>query len=48
MGDLKLGDICLSRLKNDESWVEDQTVADVHKDRKRLVYGRKSRRDGEH
>ena len=29
VGDLKPIDLCLARLKPDESWVEDPTVADV-------------------
>ena len=34
---LKPVDLCLTRLKPDESWVEDQTVADVQIARMSLV-----------
>ena len=37
VGDLKPIDLCLARLKPDESWVEDQTVADVQIARTSLV-----------
>ena len=37
VGDLKPVDLCLARLKPDESWVEDQTVADVQIARMSLV-----------
>ena len=34
--DLKPVDLCLARLKPDESWVEDRTVADLQIARRRL------------
>ena len=37
VGDLKPVDLFLARLKPDESWVEDQTVADVQIARTSLV-----------
>ena len=37
VGDLKPVDLCLTRLKPGENWVEDQTVADVQIARMSLV-----------
>ena len=37
VGDLKPVDLCLTRLKPGENWVEDQTVADVQIARTSLV-----------
>ena len=39
MGDLKPVDLCLTRLKPGENWVEDQTVADVQIARMSLYRG---------